>query len=49
MFSRFQDYRGLESNAECYRVLLSVTECYKVTEYFYRIYFDQLLGLFNIW
>ena len=32
MFSRFQDYRGLESNAECYRVLQSVTECYRVLE-----------------
>ena len=34
MFSRFQDYRVLESSAECYRVLQSVTECYRVLESF---------------
>ena len=37
MFSRFQEYRVLESIAECYRVLQSITECYRVllsvTEY----------------
>ena len=40
MFSRFQDYRVLESIAECYRVLQSVTEycrvLQRVTEY-YRV------------
>ena len=30
MFSRFQDYRVLESIAECYRILQSITECYRV-------------------
>ena len=32
MFSRFQDYRLLESLIECYRVLQSVTECYRVLQ-----------------
>ena len=39
-FSRFQDYRVLESSTECYRVLQSKTEYYRVlqsiTEY-YRV------------
>ena len=30
MFSRFHDYRVLESIAECKRVLQSITECYRV-------------------
>ena len=32
MFSRFQDYKVLESIAECYRVLQIVTECYRVLQ-----------------
>ena len=47
MFSRFQDYRVLESIAECYRVLQSVTEgnrvLQSVTEY-YRVFLAHLLG-----
>ena len=31
-FSRFQEYRVLESIAECYRVLQSVTGCYRVLQ-----------------
>jgi len=31
-FSRFQEYRVLESIAECYRVLQGVTECYRVLQ-----------------
>ena len=30
MFSRFRDYRVLESITECYRVLTSITKCYRV-------------------
>ena len=32
MFSRFQDYKVLESIAECYRVLQSITEYYRVLQ-----------------
>ena len=32
MFSRFQDYRVLESIAECYRVLQSIWEYYRVLQ-----------------
>ena len=32
MFSRFQDYRVLESIAECYRVLKSITEYCRVLQ-----------------
>ena len=32
MFSRFQDYRVLESIAQCYRILQSITECYRVLQ-----------------
>ena len=36
MFSRFQDYKVLESIPECYRVLQSITEYRSNTEY-YRV------------
>ena len=32
MFSRFKDYRVLESSLECYRVLQSITDYYKVLQ-----------------
>ena len=38
MFSRFQDYRVLESIAECYRILQSITECYRVLQGFTECY-----------
>jgi len=47
MFSRFQNYRVLESIAECYRVLQSITKCYRVLQSVtecYRVFLAHLLG-----
>ena len=41
MFPKFQDYKVLESIAECFRVLQSISECYRVLQSVTEYYKDK--------